>query len=75
MKVSLGPTWAIIKDFLSNVTVEPCCFLFLTSEMVAGLVREDLYIQKVCKVDFDISLEICDNLTQHDVEQDQVIDL
>lgn len=64
--------FGLFKSALTNITVEPCCFLFALSYGLFGIVSSELYIQKVCRVNLALGDEMCDNIQQHKEEQVQV---
>ena len=45
-----------------QVTVEPVVMLFCLNLGLTGISSQDLYLQKACRVNLNISQEICDNL-------------
>ena len=45
-----------------QVTVEPVVMLFCLNLGLTGISSQDLYLQKACRVNLNISREICDNL-------------
>ncbi len=62
----------VILDIFSNISVEPVSFLYFMALLMQGIVREDLYLQKVCQVDEGIEVDICKELQQHEQQQIQV---
>lgn len=64
--------WTNLKWILSNITVEPPYFLFMLAHGFYGIVAQALYIDKVCRVNLNYTMEICDHIQQHNDEQIEV---
>ena len=48
-----------------QVTVEPVVMLFSLNLGLTGITTQDLYLQKACRVNLNISRDICDNIHNH----------
>ena len=48
-----------------QVTVEPVVILFSLNLGLTGITTQDLYLQKACRVNLNISRDICDNIHNH----------
>ena len=48
-----------------RITVEPVLMLFCLNLGLTGISTQDLYLQKACRVNLNISRDICDNLQNH----------
>ena len=55
-----------------KITIEPVYFLFMFSQGFYNIANQALYIDKVCKVNFNYTKEICGNLPNHTTEQVEV---
>ena len=55
-----------------KVTIEPVYFLFMFSQGFYNIANQALYIHKVCRVNFNYTLEICNNLPNHTSKQIEV---
>jgi len=60
------------QNILSNITVEPCLLFFSICQGLYIIVAQNLYIQKVCQVNLNISAEICESIYLHKTEQLEV---
>ena len=61
--------WAFLKSVYNNITVEPCVLIFCIGTGFSLLVANELYIDKVCKVNLALGDEICENIQEHKEEQ------
>ena len=61
-----------IKYILRNITIEPVFFIFAMCFGFYIIASSQLYIDKVCKVNLNISEDICNNIQKHDEEQIRV---
>lgn len=52
----------------SNITVEPCMFLFVFPLIVCILTSQNLILEKTCRVSLNFSEEICDSLKLQTIE-------
>ena len=68
----MAHVWVKIKSFFSNITIEPLFFFYAMCIGFYAIASKTLYIQKVCKVNFNISEEICNNIQRHEEEQNKV---
>ena len=55
-----------------NITIEPVYLLFVLNYGIFGIVSQDLYIEKVCRVNLNFNLTICDHIQEHKNEQIKV---
>ena len=62
----------MFKKIWNQITVEPVMFLFGVVHGLYGLIVTSLYIDKVCRANFNFSDEICDDITNHKEEQIEV---
>ena len=71
-----GFSFACIKnrliDIWKNITIEPVYLLFTFNYGIFGIVSQDLYIEKVCRVNLNFNSTICDNIQKYENEQIQV---
>ena len=65
-------SWATIKDFIQGITIEPAWLLFMLAHGFYVIVAQNLYIDKVCKVNLNFTTEVCDNIQSHEDEQIEV---
>lgn len=56
----------LYKAFLKNVTVEAMLFPYLIASILVILVNQNLNIQKACRVNLNLSHEICNELVNKD---------
>ena len=63
--------WDLIRPVVTNITVEPCYFLFCVGTGLYMIVSAQLYIEKVCKVNFAYGDEVCENLQKDEYEEQQ----
>ena len=59
-------------SIVSNITIEPVFFLLAMCYGSILIASKELYISKVCNVNFNYSKSICDNIQQHKDIQVQV---
>lgn len=52
-----------LRFFLSHVTVEPMLLLFILSHVMSSLTSQNLNLEKACRVNLDLPVEVCDALT------------
>lgn len=65
-----SPKWKIIKDRLFNI--ELSCAIGSFSYGLHSLIVTNLYIAKACSINLNLPPDICDNINQHDEENNQV---
>lgn len=64
--------WTSLKFLILNITVEPVYLLYFLSHGFYSITSEELYIDKVCRVNFNYTASLCDNIQQHESEQNKV---
>lgn len=56
----------LFKSFLKNITVEPMLFPYLIASILVILVNQNLNIQKACRVNLNLSHDVCEELVNKD---------
>ena len=51
-----------LKSVVSNITIEPTFFFFALAQGFYIVIASSLYISKVCNVNLNYSMEICENV-------------
>lgn len=54
------------KQILQNITVEPMMFPYMIASILVILTNQNLNIQKACRVDLNLSAEVCIGLENKD---------
>ncbi|VVC34723.1 Hypothetical protein CINCED_3A013511 [Cinara cedri] len=54
------------KQILQNITTEPMLFPYMISSILVILTNQNLNIQKACRVDLNLSAEVCKGLEDKD---------
>ena len=65
-------SWNLIKEFMQGITIEPAWLLFMLAHGFYSIVAQNLYIDKVCRVNLNFTTEICDNIQQYEDQQIEV---
>ena len=65
-------SWNIIKEFIQGITIEPAWLLFMLAHGFYSIVAQNLYIEKVCRVNLNFTTQICDNIQQYEDQQIEV---
>lgn len=65
-------SWNIIKEFIQGITIEPAWLLFMLAHGFYSIVAQNLYIDKVCRVNLNFTTQICDNIQQYEDQQIEV---
>ena len=52
-----------------NITVEPIVAMYCLIIALSGIPGEELYLKKACRVNFNHSMEVCDNIYIHEEVQ------
>ena len=60
------------QSVVSNITIEPVFFMLSLCFGSFIIVSKELYVTKVCNVNFNFSREVCDHIQQHKDVQVQV---
>ena len=55
--------WIWLRTVVSNVTVEPVEFIYCLMTTTSYVVRDNLFLEKVCRLDMDYGEDVCYNLT------------
>ena len=55
-----------LKNVWNNITIEPVVGLYCVIIALSGIPGEELYLKKACSVNLNNSLEICDNIHEHE---------
>ena len=55
--------WIWLHTVVSNVTVEPVEFIYCLMTTTSNVVRDNLFLEKVCRLDMDYGEDVCYNLT------------
>ncbi len=55
--------WHTVKRSVTWITVEPVEFFYCVMVAVSNVVRDNLYIDKVCLIDYEFPAEACHNMT------------
>ncbi|XP_046386088.1 proton-coupled folate transporter isoform X2 [Ischnura elegans] len=62
----------IINAF-QRITVEPVMFMYMFAFSVTQVVEQALFVDKACRVDFNISSDICAHLQEKQYEKEMVL--
>ena len=64
----MDPSQLIIylKLLWENITIEPVVFLYELTRGFGGIVMSELYLKKGCSVNLNYSMEICNNIFDHE---------
>lgn len=62
---SMSPSsiWRWLVTAVSSITVEPVEFLYCLMFTTSNVVRDNLFLEKVCRLDMNYTEEFCYNLT------------
>ena len=52
-----------------NITIDPVVAMYCLVIALSGIPGEELYLKKACNVNLNHSMEICDNIQNHQEEQ------
>ena len=61
--------WIFACNVWNNITVEPVVAMYCLILALSGIPGEELYLKKACKVNLNHSMEICDNIYDHEAAQ------
>ena len=68
----MGPSPPLVMELatrarhaLASVHLEPAVFLFYVSWGIFFVTSQQLYIEKACKVNLNLTEEVCDNIRDH----------
>ncbi|XP_059216764.1 proton-coupled folate transporter isoform X2 [Stomoxys calcitrans] len=53
---------AIFSPWYKEISVEPTMFLYMFAFMITSVVEQDFFLQKACRVNNNLSAEICDHI-------------
>ena len=59
----------LIGHVWSNITIEPVVAFYCLIIALSGIPGEELYLKKACKVNLNHSMEVCDNIYDHEEAQ------
>jgi hypothetical protein len=65
----LGALSEYVRRVLSAMTVEPVVAMYCLIIALSGIPGEELYLKKACIVNLNHSMEICDNIHDHQEAQ------
>ena len=73
---ALSFVWSKVNLALHNITVEPAFFFLTVAKMMEPAPLNYMLIYKTCRIDFELSEEICNNLEADENEEyeDMVLD-
>ncbi|CAG7825662.1 unnamed protein product, partial [Allacma fusca] len=54
-----------LQLILSNVTIEPVMFMQMFGFALVQVITQNFYIDRICRVKLENSVEICENLTRN----------
>ena len=67
--------WSKLSNFVlevwSNITIEPVVCLYCLIIALSGIPGEELYLKKACHVNLNYSMEVCDDIYNHEDAQIQ----
>lgn len=66
--------WFMIQNVIKNCTVEPVGFLFFSSVIIQGVVIQNLYLKKVCLVNFHLNETECSTHQQQNSTLNMLFD-
>ena len=61
--------WIFACNVWNNITVEPVVAMYCLIIALSEIPGEELYLKKACKVNLNHSMEICDNIYDHEAAQ------
>ena len=67
-------TFANIKYIWENITLEPVAFLFSLNFGFIAIAGSQLYVDKMCQVNLNYTVEICDNVNVNPEYKDIMIE-
>lgn len=57
-------SFKLSKPWYKHISVEPVMFMYMFAQMLTNVIEQDLVVQKVCRVNLNLSTEICENVKQ-----------
>ena len=54
-----------LKSSCSDITIEPIITLFTLVISMSGISSQELYLKKACVVNFNHSIDLCENIYSH----------
>ena len=58
-----------LKHVWKNITIEPVVAMYCLIIALSGIPGEELYLKKACKVNLNHTMEVCDNIHDHEEAQ------
>ena len=68
---STEPSTSLLGRFFSNLSIEPAFFIISFSYYMEKLVLDQLITYKICKIDFNYTDTICDNLDSNNYTEER----
>ncbi len=72
VKMAFESLFKSIRRFIGLITIEPVLLLFSLADGLYIMISQSLYVAKVCNVNLNYSLEICENIFEHEEVQTEV---
>lgn len=56
-----------LRDFVSNITVEPVFAMYLLPSTMAGIATQNLTLEKACRINLALNEEVCDAISSRNI--------